>query len=74
MTRIFRFVTWPVLEDFLLLGWMVVADLGPTHGEWSCLCEWRCDCRVIEAKKRFVAREDKQVERPDSVTVPSGGA
>jgi len=49
---IFRQVIWERLADYLNLGWMVVADLGPTHGEWSVLMEFRCVCRdsVPEAK------------------------
>jgi hypothetical protein len=34
------------IDDYLRLGWCVVADLGPTHGRWSALCFWPCGCKV----------------------------
>jgi len=40
----FRMVRHEVVPDHLAMGWMVVRDLGPTHGHWSVLM-WRCDCR-----------------------------
>lgn len=45
MTRVgtFKYVRFAELENYHRAGWMVVADLGPTHGQWSCLM-WRCDC------------------------------
>jgi hypothetical protein len=48
MIRTFRYVLWHRLPDYLALGWLPVADLGPTHGEWSTLCEWLCACRCVE--------------------------
>ncbi len=47
MTRTYHFVPWLYLDDWLRLGWLPVADLGPTHGEWSCLCQWLCDCPMV---------------------------
>jgi hypothetical protein len=44
MTRTFRYVRHERILDYLNLGWMVVADLGPTHGEWSVFMEFRCVC------------------------------
>jgi hypothetical protein len=32
-------------RDYLELGWLFVADLGPTHGTWSVLAVWLCECR-----------------------------
>lgn len=46
-TGTFRYARFQDLEKFLQAGWMVVADLGPTHGQWSCLI-WRCDCKEIK--------------------------
>jgi hypothetical protein len=48
MTRIglFRYVRHADVPAFLARGWMVVADLGPTHGAWSCLC-WHCECGEV---------------------------
>jgi hypothetical protein len=46
--RTFRYVPWDRLPDYLALGWIPVADLGPTHGRWSILCEWLCACECIE--------------------------
>ena len=40
MRRTFRYCRYPVLLRVLALGWRYSADLGPTHGEWSCLVEW----------------------------------
>lgn len=45
--RTFRYVSWNDLEDYLRLGWLPAADLGPTHGEWSTLCEWLCQCEQV---------------------------
>jgi hypothetical protein len=33
------------IEDYLSMGWVVVAELGPTHGTWSALAVWLCECR-----------------------------
>lgn len=37
----FRYVPYRDLLWRLAQGWLPVADLGPTHGEWSFLAEWR---------------------------------
>ena len=39
----FRYVSHFAIDAMHKRGWMVVADLGPTHGNWSVLM-WRCDC------------------------------
>lgn len=44
MTRTFRYIPHDLIPDYLLLGWMIVADLGPIHGCYSVLGEWRCAC------------------------------
>jgi hypothetical protein len=31
--------------DYIALGWLCVAELGPTHGTWSVLAVWLCECR-----------------------------
>jgi hypothetical protein len=41
---LFRYIRRADLSDALRAGWLVVADLGPVHGEYSVLCEWLCDC------------------------------
>lgn len=41
----FRYVRWPDVDAYHARGWMVVGDLGATHGLWSALM-WRCDCEV----------------------------
>jgi hypothetical protein len=38
--RTFRFCRYGDLLRVLALGWAYSADLGLTHGEWSCLVEW----------------------------------
>lgn len=42
-TGAFRYARFADIETFHRDGWMMVADLGPTHGLWSVLM-WRCDC------------------------------
>mgnify|MGYP001765514234 CR=1 FL=1 len=42
-TGLFRFVPYASIHEFEMCGWMIVRDLGPVHGFWSCLM-WRCDC------------------------------
>lgn len=46
-TGLFHYVPYRRLQDFLACGWMVVADLGPIHGQYSVLC-WRCDCGEVK--------------------------
>lgn len=36
---------WQV-GSHLRIGWMVLADLGPTHGEFSVLMGWPCNCKM----------------------------
>ena len=43
-TRYLAFVAWRLVPDWLCVGWMVIADLGPTHGEYSALMSWPCGC------------------------------
>jgi hypothetical protein len=50
-TGLFQFVPYPKLPDFLARGWMVVADLGPTHGQWAVLC-WHCECGAVSPTPR----------------------
>ena len=42
-TGLFRYVLHSKVDQFLRCGWMVIADLGETHGVYSVLM-WRCDC------------------------------
>jgi hypothetical protein len=39
-----RYVDHHRVEDYLRLGWMVLAPLGA----WSVLMGWRCQCRLVE--------------------------
>jgi hypothetical protein len=41
--RPLRYVRHADLDAFMRRGWMVVADLGPQHGQYAVLC-WRCEC------------------------------
>lgn len=50
-TRWYRMVPHERIPAYLALGWMVVADLGPVHGEWSVLMRWSCDCTMVEPAK-----------------------
>ena len=40
---IYRYIRHQHVAAHLALGWMIAADLGPTHGQWSVLM-WHCDC------------------------------
>jgi hypothetical protein len=42
-TGLFRYCRWQDLPARERAGWMFVADLGATHGVWSCLI-WHCEC------------------------------
>ena len=45
--RIFHYVRLPNVPDWLRCGWIAYPSLeGTTHGQWSALCEWLCDCPV----------------------------
>jgi hypothetical protein len=49
--RTFRYVPHHLVDDYQLLGWMMVDDLGGTpHGQWQVLMEWLCDCPLRESK------------------------
>lgn len=39
----FRYCPYGLLLAVLALGWRYAADLGPTHGAWSCLVRWDGD-------------------------------
>jgi hypothetical protein len=47
---ILRYVIHERVEDYLRCGWMFVASLGPTHGEWSILMGWPCRCKPAEPR------------------------
>lgn len=47
-TGIFKYVRWAAIDAHHRAGWMVVGDLGPTHGTWSVLM-WRCGCVATAA-------------------------
>jgi hypothetical protein len=49
--RTFRYVRWDCLPDYLALGWLPVADLGPIHGRWSILSRWRQRAKVDRRPK-----------------------
>jgi hypothetical protein len=37
----FRYVRKTDVIAYELAGWVFAADLGPTHGVWSVLMEWK---------------------------------
>lgn len=41
MIRWFKYVPHDRCAAYLVAGWVWVADLGPTHGTYSTLMEWR---------------------------------
>jgi hypothetical protein len=46
-TRFYKYVLHHLVTAYEDLGWLAVADLGPIHGEWSILMEWRCSCKMV---------------------------
>lgn len=48
--QLFRYVVHERVGDFLLVGWMVCADLGTYHTDvWGAVLYWRpCSCRYTE--------------------------
>lgn len=44
---LFRYVLHEHIEAFHRRGWMVAADLGPRHGQWSVLM-WHCECGQVK--------------------------
>lgn len=44
-TGLFRYVCHRDVFAFMREGWMVVAELGRTHGHWSVLM-WHCECEA----------------------------
>lgn len=47
-TKFCAFVGHQNIPQWLKLGWMVIADLGPTHGEYSVLMAWICKCACVK--------------------------
>ena len=48
MIGYFRYVPHHRMLDYFRVGWMWDADLGPVHGQWSCLMSWPCNCKCVE--------------------------
>ena len=46
LCRIVAFVPHQLIPEYERKGWMRLAQLGPTHGKWSELLGWPCDCEV----------------------------
>ena len=46
LSGVYRYVPHSRLLAFLAHGWRPVADLGPTHGEYSSLMWWCCGACV----------------------------
>ncbi|MGF7053971.1 hypothetical protein GGC47_003159 [Bosea sp. OAE752] len=45
-TGLFRYVRHAKVDAYMRRGWMIAADLGPTHGTWSVLM-WHCSCGQV---------------------------
>jgi hypothetical protein len=41
---IFRYVPIDLLREYVEIGWLPVADLGPPHSHYSLLAAWLCKC------------------------------
>jgi len=52
LCRTLAFVPHDMIPDYEMLGWMRLAQLGPTHGKWSELVGWPCDCEVRVPERR----------------------
>jgi len=49
--RTFRYVPFALVLDYERLGWMHDPRPMPGgHGEWSVICWWLCDCKLVEPK------------------------
>jgi hypothetical protein len=62
MIRIFRYVTWEQLDDYLRLGWCPAYDLGPVHRRYSIACEWVCACRPVEPETKKASHGQSNVD------------
>lgn len=45
-TGLFRYVRHQDADAFMRRGWLIVRNLGPTHGQWSVLM-WHCECGEV---------------------------
>lgn len=55
--RFFRYVVHWRRADYEALGWVYSADLGLTHGQYSCLMEWMGDGEPVEPANIMEARQ-----------------
>jgi hypothetical protein len=46
-----RYVRHHLVEDYLQLGWMVIADMGPHGGQYCIIMKWSCTCPMVEPKQ-----------------------
>jgi len=59
--RIFRYVAHWRRSAYEACGWAYSADLGPTHGQYSCLMEW-----VGDGEPRSPLPHTKETRRDDA--------
>jgi len=45
-----RYVRHHLVMDYLLLGWMVAADMGPHGGQYCVIMSWLCQCKIVEPR------------------------
>jgi hypothetical protein len=43
----YRFVRHNDMAAFEQCGWCWCAHLGETHGQWSVMMRWLCDCKPV---------------------------
>lgn len=49
--RIFHYVTWDRMPDWLLCGWMVAKPNSVTHhNHYGMVMEWLCDCKMVRPR------------------------
>jgi hypothetical protein len=49
--RIFMYVTYDRLRDWLLCGWMVAIPNAPAHHHhYGQIVEWLCDCKMARPR------------------------
>lgn len=45
---IFRFVPYALIDAYLKLGWTGGQPAPGSHGVWSVVMKWLCDCEAKE--------------------------
>lgn len=50
--QLFHLARIETVTDWLRLGWIARPALtGTTHGEWSVLMQWLCNCPMVKPRR-----------------------